>query len=99
MGGVNNIMFGIKDGPQRLEIYSIAWSLGENWDFNLEFLYFKFLWWPMAKTKLYTFICLFMGACVQNGVTSSYMDAVWELLADEELEIWTSLPNSFGKEG
>ena len=31
--------------------------------------------------------------------SGSYMDAVFELVAHEELEIWTSLPHSFTKEG
>ena len=40
-----------------------------------------------------------MGARVQNGITGSYMDAVLELVALEELEIGTCLPHSFVKEG
>ena len=38
-------------------------------------------------------------ARVQNGVSGSYMDAVFELVAHEESESWTSLPHSFTKEG
>ena len=58
----------------------------------------------MAKTKLYTFYMGLYGAPtrhvrVQNDVYGSYMDAVFELLAHEESEIWTSLPHSFTKEG
>ena len=34
-------------------------------------------------------------ACVQNGLTGSYMDAIFEFVAHEESEIWTSLPHSF----
>ena len=34
----------------------------------------------------------------QNGVSGSYMDAVFELVAHEESESWTSLPHSFTKE-
>ena len=34
-------------------------------------------------------------ARVQNGVSGSYMDAVFELVAHEESEIWTSLSHSF----
>ena len=52
----------------------------------------------MAKTKLYTF---FMGpykAHIQNGISDSYMDAVFELVAHEESEIWTNLSCSFTKE-
>ena len=45
------------------------------------------------------FTCLSMGACVQNGVTGSYMDAIWELVVNKESEIWTSLPHSFAEEG
>ena len=53
----------------------------------------------MAKNIYIHFICLFMGARVQNGVTVSCMDAVLKLVAHEELEIWTRLPHSFAKEG
>ena len=35
----------------------------------------------------------------QNGVSGSYMDAVFELRAHEASEIWTSLPHTFAKEG
>ena len=38
-------------------------------------------------------------ARVQNGVSDSYRDAVFELVAHEESESWTSLPHSFTKEG
>ena len=38
-------------------------------------------------------------ACVQNGVSGSYMGAVFELVARKEFEIWTGLPRSFAKEG
>ena len=53
--------------------------------------------WP--KENYIHFICLFMGACVQNGTTVSCMDTVLELVVDKELEIWTSLSPSFAKEG
>ena len=56
----------------------------------------------MAKTKPYTFLWdPTVKACVQNGISGSYMDAVFELVAREESEIWTSLPHScrFTKEG
>ena len=49
----------------------------------------------MAKTKLYTPY----KARVQNGVCGSYIDAVFELVAHEESEIWTSVSYSFTKEG
>ena len=39
------------------------------------------------------------GARVQNGVSGSYIDAVFELVAHEESDSWTSLPHSFTKEG
>ena len=45
---------------------------------------------------------LFMGpykARGQNGVSGSYMLAVFELRAHEASEIWTSLPYNFTKEG
>ena len=38
-------------------------------------------------------------ARVQSGVSGSYMDAVFKLMAHEKCEIWTSLPHSFTKEG
>ena len=38
----------------------------------------------MAKTKLYTFYMGPYKACVQNGVSGSYMDVVFELVAHEE---------------
>ena len=38
-------------------------------------------------------------ARVQNCVSGSYMEAIFELVANEESEIWTSLPHSFTKEG
>ena len=50
----------------------------------------------MAKTKLYTFYVSLWGpykARIQNGVSGSYMDAVFELVEHEEL------PHSFTKEG
>ena len=57
----------------------------------------------MAKTKtIYILYVSLWGpykAHVQNGVSGSYMDAVFELVAHEESEIWTSLPHSFTKEG
>ena len=58
----------------------------------------------MAKTKLYTFYMSPYGvptkhACGQNGVSGSYMHAVFELKAHEASEIWTSLPHTFTKEG
>ena len=34
-----------------------------------------------------------------NGVSGSYMDAVFELRAHEASEIWASLPHNFTKEG
>ena len=34
-------------------------------------------------------------AHVQNGVSSSYMDAVFKLMAHQESEIWTSLPQFY----
>ena len=34
-------------------------------------------------------------AHVQNGISGSYMDTVFELVAHEESEICTSLPHSF----
>ena len=37
-------------------------------------------------------------ARVQDGVSGSYMDAVFELVAHEESEIWTSLPHNFTNE-
>ena len=36
---------------------------------------------------------------MQNGVSGSYIDAVFELVAHEESDSWTSLPHSFTKEG
>ena len=38
-------------------------------------------------------------AHVQNGISGSYMDAVFELVAQEESETWINLPHSFTKEG
>ena len=45
----------------------------------------------MAKTKLYGSLWDPYKARVQNGVSGSYMDAIFELVAHEELEIWISL--------
>ena len=54
----------------------------------------------MAKTKLFTFYMSPYGAPTkhvrgQNGVSGSYMHAVFELRAHEASEIWTSLPHTF----
>ena len=51
--------------------------------FNLFFFTFSFCekLWP--KLNHIHFICLFMGACVQDRVTSSYMDAVLELVVHD----------------
>ena len=38
-----------------------------------------------------------MGACIQNGFTVRYRNAVLELVVDKELEIWTGLPHSFAQ--
>ena len=46
----------------------------------------QFLWGP------------FKGR-VQNGISGSYMYAVFKLVAHEESEIWTSVPHSYTKEG
>ena len=55
----------------------------------------------MVKTKPYT---IYMGPYeapdrvhVQNGVTGSYMVAVFKLVGDDKSEIWTSLSHSFTK--
>ena len=57
----------------------------------------------MAKTKLYTFYMSPYGAPYkargQNGISGSYMHAVFELKAHEASEIWTGLPHTFTKEG
>ena len=37
-------------------------------------------------------------ARAQNGISGSYMDAVFEPVAHEESEIWTHLSHSFTKE-
>ena len=34
----------------------------------------------------------------QNGISGSYMDAVFELRAHEASVIWTRLPHTFNKE-
>ena len=49
----------------------------------------------MAKTKQYTIYMGPYGSRVQNGVSGSYMDAIFELVVHEKSEIWTSLPHSF----
>ena len=36
---------------------------------------------------------------VQNGVSGSYMDAVFELVAPEDSDVWTNLPHPFTREG
>ena len=39
-----------------------------------------------------------MGSHGFKMVSGSYMDAVFELVAHEESEIWASIPHSFTKE-
>ena len=50
----------------------------------------------MAKTKLYVSLWDSIKACVQNGISGSYMDAIFEFMVHE---IWTSLPHRFAMEG
>ena len=52
----------------------------------------------MAKTELYT-LYMFPYGAPTNGVSGSYMDAIFETRAHETLEIWASLPHAFTKEG
>ena len=40
-----------------------------------------------------------MKASAQNGISGSYMDAIFELVVHEESVIRTSLPHNFTKEG
>ena len=44
-------------------------------------------------------LCQLPKARAQNGISSSYMDAVFELVAHEESEIWIRLSHNFIKEG
>ena len=57
----------------------------------------------MAKSKtIYILYVSLRGpykARGQNGVSGSYMDAVFELRVHETSEIWESLPHTFTKEG
>ena len=69
--------------------------------FNLGFLYFQFLvrCYGQNNTIYILYVWDPIKACVQNGISGSYMDAVFVLVVREELEIWTSLPHSLIKEG
>ena len=53
----------------------------------------------MAKTKLQGFYAAPYKARVQNGVSCSYMDAIFKLVAHGESEIWTRLPQTFFYQG
>ena len=51
-----------------------------------------------ATQNLYVSLWGPYKACDQNGNSGSYMDAVFELVADDEPEIWTSLPHCLTKD-
>ena len=61
----------------------------------------------LAFIYIYSYISIAVGhvlsqgatARVQNGVSGSYGDAVFELVEHEESESWISLAHSFTKEG
>ena len=66
----------------------------------------------LASIYIYIYIYIFpYGRClsrlggpgaatrVQNGVSGSYMDAVFELVAPEDSDVWTNLPHPFTREG
>ena len=56
------------------------------------------------STFIYVYIYIYMSVtlwtpAIQDGVSYCYMDSVFELVANEESEIWISLPHSFMKRG
>ena len=48
---------------------------------------------------LYMSLWVLIKECIQNGVSCSYVHAIFELVEHEESEIWTSLLHSFTKGG
>ena len=93
-------MFAMKEGSQRSEMYTIV-ILGYNpgkLTRSLSTFSFCEELWP-TKYILYVYLWGPYKARGQNGISGSYMYAVFELKAHEASEIWTSLPHTFTKEG
>ena len=81
-------MFGMKEGSQRIETYTIycdPWVKTKILGFST-FTFCEELW-PTIYGAL---LVAYYKARVQNGVSGSYMGAVFELVAHEESEIWIS---------
>ena len=91
-------MLDVKEGSQRIKTYTIV-ILGQKHRFvTYGFYTFNFCeeLWPKLN---YRVLWGPYKARVQNGISGSYMDAIFELVVHEKPEIWASLPYSFIKEG
>ena len=78
----------MKEGSQRIETYTKD-SFGENVQPRVSLLSVSMRSYGQNKTIHILYVSLWdpIKACVQNGISGSYIDAVFELVVHEQSEI------------